>query len=95
MEPGAEERVVKSGTFLYVGEVRCDVRIVYSPTRYGSGDHADAEEFANDQKMDSYYVEYGSTTQRNVFTSGGGWFPSLSEAVHHVEQAVQGITWND
>jgi hypothetical protein len=89
----ADERLVKTGTYLYAGELQCDVRIVYSPVRYGTGDQADAAEDAEDRVMDSYYVQYGGPLQRSAFISGGGWFPTLAEAVHHVENAVQGVVW--
>jgi hypothetical protein len=38
-------------------------------------------------------VEYGSTTERGVFNVGGGGFPSLDEAVLHVEKMLQGVKW--
>lgn len=40
---------VKRGTFLYDGTVTCDVRIVRTEMRYGSGDHDDPPEIRDDQ----------------------------------------------
>jgi hypothetical protein len=89
------ERVVKQGTFRYDGEVTCDLRIVYSPVRYGSGDYEDPPECADDRDIDSFYVQYGSTTERGVFKAGTGAFASLTEAVAHAEDSVQDLTWLD
>ena len=33
----AAEHVVQVGTYLYDGQVECDLRIVFSPVRYRSG----------------------------------------------------------
>jgi hypothetical protein len=87
------EKVVKTGTYLYAGEVVCDLRIVYRPTRWGSGDHEDPPEIANDLDCDSYYVEYGGTTQRGAFVSGGGCFDTLEEAMRQAQQTVEDLTW--
>jgi hypothetical protein len=89
------ERVVRQGTYRYANERECDVRVVYSPVRHGTGDDADAEEYAVDQVIDSYYVQYGGPLQRGVFISGGGCFPTLEDAVQHIEAAVQGVAWQE
>lgn len=81
------ERVVASGTFIYAGAVECELRIVLSPTRHGSGDSEDDPEFANDAPVETYYVQYGSTTQRGVFNACGGAHPSLAGAVAAAEAA--------
>jgi len=51
------EEVVKNGTFLYDGTVMCDVRIVRSDMRPGSGDCEDPPELANDQYGEFFYVQ--------------------------------------
>jgi hypothetical protein len=79
------ESVVQAGTFLYDDQVVCDLRIVLSPVRYGSGDYEDPPEMADDVNQDTFYIQYGSTTARGVFNASGGGFPTLSAAVAHVE----------
>lgn len=81
------ERVVATGTFLYAGAIECDLRIVFSPIRYGSGDSQEEPDIAYDLVVDTYYVQYGSVTQRGMFNSGGGGYPSLAEARSAVEAA--------
>jgi hypothetical protein len=76
------------GTYLYDGTVECDLRIVHSPVRYGSGDLEDPPEIENNVAVDTYYVWYGSTTARGVYNSGGGGYPSLADAVASVEAAA-------
>ena len=83
-----ESNVVKKGTFLYDGTVECDLRIVYSKIRYGSGDYEDPPELENDLIQDTFYLEYGSTTQRGVYNAGGGGFQSIEEAMKQAESTV-------
>ncbi len=92
------ETVVREGTFLYEGEVECDIRVVHSPVQYGSGDHEDPPEIADDLARDTYYIQYGSITQRGHFNSGSGPFSTLAEAVAGAEAAPgvgASIRWND
>ena len=83
----SDQTVVKEGTFLYDGTIECDVRIVHSPVRYGSGDHEDPPDIQNDSEQDTYYVQYGSTTDRGVLNAGGGGYSSLADAIAGVEAA--------
>ena len=85
MELSSGESVVRAGTFLDDGQVVCDLRIVLSPVRFGTGDYEDPPEVSDDVDQDTFYIQYGSTTSRGVFNAGGGGFPTLSAAVAHVE----------
>ena len=77
--------IVATGTYLYDHTVECDICIVYSPVRYGSGDHEDPPEWENDIEVDTYYLWFGSTTERNRFNANGGGFPTLQEAMKNAE----------
>jgi hypothetical protein len=80
------ENIVKVGTFLYDNSVLCDVCISFSPVRFGTGDYEDLPEIADDVAVDTYYVFFGSTTERGSYSAGGGGgYPSLAEAVANVE----------
>lgn len=81
------EEIVKTGTFLYDGLVTCDVVIVRGPICYGSGDYDDSPEIADDHRRETFYIHYGSTTERGRYNAGGGGYPSLQEAVAAVETA--------
>ena len=85
MELSLGESVVQAGTFLHDGELVCDLRIVLSPVRFGTGDHEDPPEISDDAVQDTFYIQYGSTTARGIFNAGGGGFSTLSAAVAHVE----------
>jgi hypothetical protein len=87
MEARVGEEVVKNGTFLYDGTVVCDVRIIRSATRPGSGDCDDPSEVANDQYGEFFHVQYGSTTERAHFNSSGGFGATLEEAITLAELA--------
>ena len=91
LQPG--ERVAKSGTFLYDHQVVCDLAIVYSPVRYGSGDYEDLVDIAEDRPLDTYYIWYGSAAARGEFKGGGGAFDTIEDAVRHAESAVGGVRW--
>lgn len=83
----ANETVVRVGVFVYDGSVECDVRIVHRPIRYGSGDHEDPPEIEDDLEQDTYYIQFGSTTERGVFSAGGGGYASIAEAAAAAESA--------
>lgn len=90
--------IVKQGTFLYAGAVQCDIRIVLSPVFFGSGDYEDEDEVREDRNEPTFYVEYGSTTERGIFNSRGGGFLSLDSAVAAAEASLGGngsVTWQD
>lgn len=82
----SSENVVARGTFLYDDTVECDICIVYSSTRYGRGDYQDPPEIADDIEVDTYYLWFGSTTERNRFNAGGGGYSSLQEAKKNAEE---------
>ena len=63
----SNEDVVLRGAFLYAGTVECDIKVVRSPVRFGSGDHEDSTEEREDSKHETFYVWYGSATERGVF----------------------------
>lgn len=81
----ASDNVVARGTFLYDDIVECDLCVVYSPIRYGSGDYEDLAEVENDIEVDTYYLWFGSTTERDRFNAGGGGFASLEAAKSNAE----------
>ena len=87
MQLSSTDVVVMEGTFLYDGTVVCDLRIVRRPIRFGTGDDEDPPEFRDDLVQDTFYLEYGSTTERGVFNAGGGAYPSLSAAMAHAGAA--------
>jgi len=86
MHLNPNEKIVAAGIFVY-GGTECELRIVFSPVRYGSGDYADDPEIGDDSVTDTYYVQYGSTTQKGTFNAGGGGYPSLAEARVAAESA--------
>jgi len=88
-------RSFKRGTFVYAGDILCDIRIVHGHTRHGSGDRQDPPEIASDRAADSFEVEYGSTTQRVVFIARSGAFDTLDEAMRHAAHSVADVRWQD
>src|SRR5512138_3363464 len=76
-----DETTVRRGTFLYGGKVECDVRIIHSPIHFGSGDYEDPAEVQNDIERDTYYIQFGSTTDRGLFNTSLVSYPSIVEAM--------------
>lgn len=98
MDLQPDEEVAKTGTFLYDGSIACDIRIVRSPICYGSGDYEDPPKIADDQLHETFYVQYGSTTERGIYTAGGGGYATLFDAMAAAERAPgfgKTIRWND
>lgn len=88
--------IEKFGTFLYAGSVECDIRIIRSSTRFGSGDHEDPPDLRGDVEIETFSIEYGSTTDRCVFTAGGAAYSSLAEAIAAAEASLgpsAGLRW--
>ena len=86
------DTTVKTGTYLYAGEIMCDVRIVHSLIRCGSGDPVEPPE--QDEQRDSYYLEYGGTARRGVFVGGGGCFDTLEAAMHYAKTTMAQVVWD-
>ena len=79
--------IVKQGTFLYADTVVCEIRIIKTNIRPGSGDYEDPPEIADDSAGEFYDVEFGSTTERGVYQSSIRGFETLNEALRAAESA--------
>lgn len=86
---------VIQGTFLYDGTVTCDVRIVRTEVRYGSGDHEDPPAVRDDLPEPWFYIEWGSTTARGEYKAGGGGYSTLSDAMQTARKQVSGLKWDN
>ena len=84
----AKEHVVREGTFLYAAEVQCRIRIVQSPVLYGTGDVEDEPDASEDQETECFYIEYGSTTDPNMFVARSQPYLSLQAALHGAIQQL-------
>ena len=85
------DRVVKRGSFLYDGLVRCIVEIVQTHFRPGLDDDEAQEEDAYDE---FYEVRYSSPGPQG-YGAGGGYYDSLAGAVRAVGSKVREIQWED
>jgi hypothetical protein len=77
--------IIKHGTFLYADLVLCDICIALSAIQYGSGDYEDPPEIAEDVEVETYYICFGSTTERGSYSSQSGGYLSLSAAITDAE----------
>jgi hypothetical protein len=96
LRPG--EIIVKEGTYLWAGTIECDICIVYSPIRYGSGDREDPRNVSDDVEYDTYYIWYGSTTERGAFNVAGGANQTMEDAMAMAEAAPgigSTVQWKD
>jgi hypothetical protein len=92
MSSQTTEQVVKRGTFLYGGTLRCAVEIVQTDLRPGTGDYEDPEEARDDARGVFFDIRYASAGP-GQFSSGVVGFESLQAAVNHVETAVADLRW--
>jgi len=62
---------------------------------YGNGDYEDEPKLRDDKKVECYYIEYESMTEKGVFNSRSIGFLTLSEAMKNAEEVTnQKITWD-
>jgi hypothetical protein len=88
------DRLVKRGTFLYDGSVRCAVEIWQTDFRPGSGDHEDPDDIREDAHGTFFAIRYAFPGQDRM-TALGGWCDSLDAAINEVESATRDAQWID
>ncbi len=81
MQLNTGEVVVQEGIFLYAAQVDCRVRVIQSSVLYSTGDEEDEPEVSQDQAIECFYIEYGSTTDPDTFVARSQAFPSLQAAM--------------
>lgn len=87
--------ILKQGTWLYDGEVICDLRIVRHDWYYASGDYEDPPEVREDRQVEFYYLEFAPPLKRGEF-QGGGCYESIAEALRDSARLTNGtVKWND
>jgi hypothetical protein len=86
------ERAIKIGMAKYDNTVPYKVEIIVTNFKPGSGDYEDPPEIQTDQFGTFYMIKYYSPPDFK-FSSGGGWYSSLGEAVSVAEKMTGGIIW--
>ncbi|MCY6958351.1 hypothetical protein [Clostridium brassicae] len=87
------EKVIE-GTWVYAGNVTCNLWIIKWDVLYGTGDYEDPPKIENDKESECYYVEFESMVEKGRVTSVRGGFLTLSDAIKDAEKAVnQKINW--
>ena len=92
MIPHPTDRLVKRGTFLYDGSVRCAVEIWQTDFRPGSGDYEDPDKVRENAHGTFFEIRYASPGQKQM-TAGGGWCDSLQASISAVESASRDVQW--
>jgi hypothetical protein len=88
--------VVKEGVWLYDGTVACGVTIAKHHVWYGTGDYEDPPEICDDREVECYYIWYESLVEPGRFSTGGGVFSTLAEAMECVERWTNGtVRWKE
>jgi hypothetical protein len=86
---------VKRGTWLYAGNIPCEVRIVRHHTLYGSGDYEDPPEIAEEREVECFYIFYHTPAGEPTWV-GRGAALTLSDAVAKAEKILgAGLTWSE
>jgi hypothetical protein len=82
----------KEGVWFYESVSPIYVRIEEVDYKPGSGDYEDAEEDNEDVAGRYFHIVYTAAAGTD-FCNGGGYFPSLEEAVREAEKAFKDIKW--
>ena len=72
--------VVKQGTWLYAGEIVCELRILRRGWNYGSGDYED-EKMSEKIKKESFITPNMVSTNSTEYKTRAGGYESLEEAM--------------
>lgn len=88
--------LVLEGTWLYDAAAPCRIAIVRRDTWYGSGDHEDPPDVAEDQELETFEVLYTAAGEPTRFSGGGGQFRTLEEARAAAEGACGAtVRWKE
>ena len=87
-------RVLKSGTWLYAGEVVCDVRIIVQNWDYYFEEGFDPDPPSLNENGEAYYVQFASPVERNAFGQRSRTCLSFEEALKLAEEmSPSPIAW--
>ena len=89
-----QSKIIKIGKAKYDNTTPYKVEISETNFKPGSGDYEDPPEVRNDQFGRFYEIVFYSPPDYK-FTSGGGWYDSLQEAIRVAESKTGGIIWED
>jgi hypothetical protein len=88
-----KEKIIKKGTFLYDHKVICDIQIVETNIRPGTGDPYDSEDLRVDKEGTFYYIKFGSPLKRNLFSSLSLYFTDLQKSIDEADKSTSGVKW--
>jgi hypothetical protein len=90
----SEEKIVKTGTFIYGDTATGTIQIIQTSWRPGSGDHEDPEEWREDQFGTFFEVRYSLPTGKMESKAGGGYHDTLQEAIKNIEESCERVEWD-
>lgn len=94
MFPLQKEKIARRGICRYGGNGEYGVVIAESDVLYGTGDHEDPPEIAEDKRCVCYYIWCDSPATRNEFKSGAGVFLYAEESIRFVESWPNFERWD-
>ncbi len=91
----APDQRMRTGTWLYDGIAESRVEIWRRSRKPGSGDYEDPPEAADDQVGEWYEVQFEPAGGGRIGQAGGGYYPTLEEALERVRLLTHGtIRWS-
>jgi hypothetical protein len=88
--------IVLEGTWLYAGTIACRIAIVRRGTWFGTGDHEDPPEVAEDRDVETFEILYTAAGDPTRFSAGGGQCRTLKEAREAAEAACgTTVRWSE
>ena len=79
-------RIVKRGICEDDGHFEYEVLVIESDTLYGSGNHEDPPEIADNREMLCYYCWFSSPSKWGIFKSNRNGFLTIKDAVASIER---------
>ncbi len=89
------KKIVKKGTFLYDENIVCDLEIIQTSVRHGTGDPYDPKEIREDKKGTFYFIRFSSPFGRNKGLSQSFYHNNLKDAIKEAESAARNIEWEE
>ncbi len=93
--PPFDGDVVLQGTWLYAGTVPSRILILRRDTFYGTGDHEDEPEVAENRQVETFEVLYSAGGEPDRFSASGGQHLGLDAARAAAEKVCgPSVRWN-
>jgi hypothetical protein len=90
-----DEKIIRTGTWLYAGTAPTQVTLVRREVTYGSGDYEDPPEICEDRAEPCFVIRWGSPGEPGISRSASAQYASIDEALREADILAPGIKWSE